>query len=387
MRDIGFSISPGRAVGIVGRNGSGKSTLLRLVAGVIKPDRGEIVVTGRIGALLDIGAGFTDDLTGRENVFVSGVIAGMTKKEISQRFDEIVAFAEIEDFIDHPLRTYSTGMRMRLAFSVSVNIDPDILLIDEVLAVGDAAFQRKCLARIKGMKDRGCTIFFVSHDASQVRALCDDVLFLARGRLKAFGPVSEIMPLYEAGPMPGAEQGQAETSSVVTANGVPLRLGLNRFGSLKAEIVAVRLLDPQSQSVESILTGTGLIVEMDYRNEAEVARLKASVSIYRQDGVVCYDSTTEMGGIEVPGSTEGFTLHLSIERLDLGAGSYSVYVGLFDESWTDVYDVHVQVYSLEIIGVTAGKGVLSPPSRWKLVREAWERPTPRVADGRALTRS
>jgi lipopolysaccharide transport system ATP-binding protein len=210
LRDVSFEIGPGRMVGVIGHNGAGKSTLLRLVGGVGRPDAGRIAVHGRLGALLDLGSGFHNDLTGRENVLIGGVICGLTRAEVARRFDEIVSFAELEDFIDSPLRTYSTGMVLRLAFAVAAHIDPEILLIDEVLRVGDLAFQEKCLARIRQFKSSGCTILLVSHDTDIMGQLCDEVLWLRSGRLAAYGPAEPITRDYvsemsgELAPAPGS---------------------------------------------------------------------------------------------------------------------------------------------------------------------------------------
>lgn len=196
LQDVSFSVKPGRALGVIGSNGSGKSTLLRLVGGVGKADKGSVVVNGRIGALLDFGAGFNPDLTGRENVIVGGVIAGLTRREVSKRFDSIVAFAELESFVDNPLRTYSSGMQMRLGFAVAIHVEAQVLLIDEVLSVGDHAFQRKCLDRIARFKTDGCTIILVSHDTELVRQFCDEALWLNSGRLVANGRPEVVVDRY-----------------------------------------------------------------------------------------------------------------------------------------------------------------------------------------------
>src|SRR6202007_1095389 len=181
LRDVSFSIAPGHMVGVIGANGAGKSTLLRLIGGVGRPDAGHIELHGRIGALLELGAGLHGDLTGRENVYISGIIAGLTRREVEQRFEAIVDFAELQEFIDNPLRTYSTGMRMRLAFAVAVHIEGEILLIDEVLSVGDWACKRKCMERIAQFKTQGRTILFVSHDIRSIVELCDEALWLHAG--------------------------------------------------------------------------------------------------------------------------------------------------------------------------------------------------------------
>jgi lipopolysaccharide transport system ATP-binding protein len=197
LRDVNFEVPRGRAVGIVGANGSGKSTLLRLIGGVGRPDEGSIETHGRLGALLDLGAGFHPDLTGRENAMLAGILNGLTRAETLAQLDDIVAFAEVEDVLDNPIRTYSTGMQMRLAFAVAAHTQPDILLIDEVLAVGDAAFQKKCLDRIRQFRRNGCTILLVSHVGAQLRDFCEDAIWLEHGRVKAQGPAGEILTQYE----------------------------------------------------------------------------------------------------------------------------------------------------------------------------------------------
>jgi lipopolysaccharide transport system ATP-binding protein len=206
LRHLSVSVAAGRMVGIIGHNGAGKSTLLRLIGGVGKPDEGFVTIRGRIGALLDLGAGCHPDLSGRDNVFLSGVVAGLTRREVATRFDGIVGFAELEDFIDSPLRTYSSGMQMRLAFAVAVHTNSDILLIDEVLSVGDVAFQKKCLEAIKQRKANGCAILLISHDMNQVRQMCDDVYWLQAGQAVAHGNAAEICTRYTEA-MSGAGQG------------------------------------------------------------------------------------------------------------------------------------------------------------------------------------
>jgi lipopolysaccharide transport system ATP-binding protein len=211
LADVSFQVNPGRMVGIMGFNGAGKSTLLRLVAGVGRPTKGRIDVQGRLGAIIDLGVGFNPELTGRENIFISGVCSGLTRREVTQRFDSIVAFSELADFLDYPLRTYSSGMRMRLAFAVASHIDPEVLLIDEVLAVGDLAFQKKCMNRLKGFKRDGCTGLIVSHAPQSVLALCDDAIWLDRGRVVAYGPAHNVVGQYveaTGGVLPPALNGQ-----------------------------------------------------------------------------------------------------------------------------------------------------------------------------------
>jgi len=198
LDDVTFNVEPGRVVGVIGSNGSGKSTLLRLIGGVGRADKGYVRVSQRIGGLLDLGTGFHPELTGRENVFVNGVISGLTRREVAARFDEIVAFAELDSSIDNAIRTYSTGMQMRLGFAIAIHTRPELLLIDEILSVGDHSFQRKCLDRIARFKAEGCTILIVSHNTGQVREFCDEAIWLAGGRLASAGNPEVVVDQYIA---------------------------------------------------------------------------------------------------------------------------------------------------------------------------------------------
>lgn len=197
LEDISFEVYRGECIGVIGRNGAGKSTLLGLIAGVLKPDKGEIVVRGRISPLLELGAGFHPELTGRENIILNGVLLGMTKKEVLQKMEEIIEFSELGDFIDQPLRTYSSGMVARLGFSVVAHLDPDILLVDEILAVGDLNFQRKCMKKIESFRKNSVTIVIVSHSTEQIKRLCDRVLWIENHKVSAIGNPEEICRMYE----------------------------------------------------------------------------------------------------------------------------------------------------------------------------------------------
>jgi lipopolysaccharide transport system ATP-binding protein len=196
LRDVSFDVLPGEVVGIVGRNGAGKSTLLKILSRIVRPTAGEVDIYGRLGSLLEIGTGFHPDLTGRENVFLNGAIIGMKRGEIRSKFDEIVAFAEVEEFLDTPVKHYSTGMHLRLAFAVAAHFEPEILILDEVLAVGDAAFQQKCYRKMQDVIREGRTIFFVSHDPSSVQRLCGRALLIESGRLKDDGPAETVVKRY-----------------------------------------------------------------------------------------------------------------------------------------------------------------------------------------------
>ena len=196
VRDVSFTVPAGRTLGVIGRNGSGKSTLLKLVAGITKPTTGSVTVNGRISALIELGAGFHPEISGRENVFINGIMLGLTKKEVARRFDEIVEFAELQDFIDAPVKTYSSGMYMRLGFAVAIHVDPDVLLVDEVLAVGDEGFTHKCLDKFAEFKRRGKTILLVTHSLGLVERFCDEALWMDAGSMKGLGDPKRVVGAY-----------------------------------------------------------------------------------------------------------------------------------------------------------------------------------------------
>jgi ABC-type polysaccharide/polyol phosphate transport system ATPase subunit len=249
LHDVSFHVEPGSALGLIGRNGSGKSTLLRIVAGIIKATGGRADVGGRIGTLLELGAGFHPDFTGRENVYLNGSILGLKRAYIRERFDEIVAFAELEDFIDVPVRTYSSGMFMRLGFAVASHLNADVLLLDEVFAVGDGAFQRKCLERILEFKRGGGTIVFVSHDASAVDRLCERAVLLRDGRVAFDGPTHEALTEYQA--LLADERDPAERAG-----------GLTEWGSGEARILRPRVCDPSGVERENFDSGEPLSLRL-----------------------------------------------------------------------------------------------------------------------------
>jgi lipopolysaccharide transport system ATP-binding protein len=367
LQDVNFQLAPGRMLGVIGRNGAGKSTLLRLLGGVGVPDTGSVRTSGRIGALLDLGAGFQPDLTGRENVYVRGVVAGLTRREVEDRFDDIVAFAEVPEAIDSPLRTYSTGMQMRLGFAIAVHTAPDILLIDEVLAVGDGVFQRKCTARIAEFRARGCAIVLVSHDVGQVARLCDEALWLQDGRVASHGPAEIVADAYESSM---ADQTRRRTPSdervAIASNGAELRMNHNRLGSLELEITAVRMVNRRGQPAPEIASGDPLRVEIDYVAREAVPGPIFGITVQREDGVVCLDTSTESAGMSLPPVHGVGQVALTIERLDLNAGLYYLDVGAYQEGWGYAYDYQWRVYPLTVSPTGQAKGVLHAPMRWEV---------------------
>jgi lipopolysaccharide transport system ATP-binding protein len=367
LRNVSFTVSAGRMTGIIGHNGAGKSTLLRLIGGVGRPEEGTVQTHGQIGALLDLGAGFHPDLTGRENVFVSGVIAGLTRRQVEKRLDSIVEFAELEAFIENPLRTYSSGMQMRLGFAVAAHIEPEILLIDEVLAVGDVVFQQKCLDRIAQFKAEGSTILLVSHDTSSVRQLCDEVIWLRQGRLIAHGPADVVVDQYVAEMTAETKRRTpADRPPVHTPAGIELRVNESRFGSLEMEIVAVRLLDATGLPVTELEAGDSLRIELEYRAAEPIDAPIFGVTISAEDGFICYDTSTAVANLTLPTIQGQGRILLQLDRLDLNGGSYYVDVGVYEREWAYAYDYHWHVYPLHIQRNGGDKGILRPPHHWEL---------------------
>lgn len=362
LRGVSFTVSAGEMLGVIGHNGAGKSTLLQLLGEVAHPDEGRIKLRGRIGALLDLGAGFHGDLTGRENVFVTAVVSGLSRREVEQRFDAIVAFAELEQFIDNPVRTYSSGMMMRLAFSVAVHTDPEILLVDEYLSVGDLSFQTKCLDRISAMKEQGCAIVFVSHDVGQVERLCDRALWLQQGNVVAYGSPDLVAGKYVSHMRSQTHQRTPSTADAANFSTNGLTLHENRFGSLEVEITQVRLT-PAS----NVKAGEALKVEIDYHNAQRMAAAIFSVSISQAQGRKCLDVNTQDTGMGAVLLRDRGTLRLILDRVDLATGDYFVDVGIYEPNWNHAYDYHWQAYPLMLYAPDVSTGILAPPLRWEVV--------------------
>jgi len=362
LYDVSLTLNGGRMLGIIGANGAGKSTLLRLIGGIGKPDTGSIQTNGRIHAIFDLGASFHPDLTGRENVYVAGVIAGLTRREIHHHFDAIVDFAELAEFIDSPLRTYSAGMTVRLAFAIAVHTEPDILLIDEVLAVGDRAFQRKCLDRIQQFKRNGCAIVLVSHDMATVQSMCDEAIWLRQGQIVAQGPADAVVQQYTTrmDTLTKLQTPAPETTNATHAT-TSLELHRNRFGSQEMTITAVELLDSAGQAVSEIESGDAVTVRITYTRRHATASLIVGVTIARSDQYICYETHSQPPDQNQQAST--VTLHLA--RLDLSPGLYYFDVGLYESNWEYAYDYHWHAYPLTVRSATTDtKGILHPPHQW-----------------------
>ncbi|MFW6160225.1 MAG: polysaccharide ABC transporter ATP-binding protein, partial [Acidobacteriota bacterium] len=264
LENINFKVEKGSTFGVIGENGSGKSTLLKIIAGITKPTSGKVEVKGKVSALIELGAGFHPEISGRENIYINGIMLGLSKKEINQKFDEIVRFAELEDFIDAPVKTYSSGMYMRLGFSIAININPEILLIDEVLAVGDAAFIPKCLDRIDDFRRRKKTILFVSHDLSTVEKVCDRVAWLKNGHLKTIGDSKRVIDSYLQDVADKQEESfEKRQQEIVEQEVYEEERRENRWGKREVEIKKVRLKSLFGKEKHVFSPGEGMVVEME----------------------------------------------------------------------------------------------------------------------------
>jgi ABC-type polysaccharide/polyol phosphate transport system ATPase subunit len=318
LKDVSFRIDPGESVGFMGRNGSGKTTLLRLVAGVFRPSNGRLTVEGRVSSLLELGAGFHPDFTGRENIYLSASIYGLRRQDVDRRLDEIIAFSELDRFIDLPIRTYSAGMHMRLGFSIAMNVDPDILLLDEVFAVGDEAFQRKCVNRILGFKEQGKTIAFVSHSGAAIERLCDRALLLRQGSVEYDGQTSEAIRRYQE--LLAAEEDPAERAA-----------GLREWGTGEARVTDVRLEGLDGERREDFSAGDPLVLRIGVEAREAVAEPLLAIELRNADGALLGRADRGLGELGWDGGSRA-EVRFEVERLPLVEGRFQFNLALTDSS-------------------------------------------------------
>jgi len=357
VRDVSFAGKPGESIGVVGRNGSGKTTLLRLIGEIFSPTEGSIEVGGSVGSLLGLGAGFHPDFSGRENVYLNATLHGLSRRYVRERMDEIVAFSELDDFIDVPVRTYSAGMHMRLGFAVATHLQADVLLLDEVFAVGDEAFQRKCFGKIFEFKQRGGTIFFVSHAASAVESLCERALLLRQGRLELDGPTREAIMRYHA---LLAEEADPEERGA----------GLQEWGSGRAHVTAVRLEDDAGDERRQYLAGEPLVVLLHVEVEPGIPAPQVGLELHLAGGGLVAASTQDLADLGWEGAREGW-LRFELESLPLADGRFDVAVSLADTARAHLYHRWLSaaafaVYSSE----QSAPGILRLDGRWSLAGDA-----------------
>ena len=353
LSEVSVRIEPGEAVGLIGRNGSGKTTLLRLIAGIIKPTSGRAVVVGRVGSLLELGAGFHPEFTGRENVYLNGAIHGLKRQAIREHMDEIVAFAELERFIDLPVRTYSSGMYMRLGFAVAAHLEADALLLDEVFAVGDEEFQRKCFGKIFEFKQRGGTIVFVSHDASAVERLCERAVLLREGHLDFDGPTRDAIARYHK--LLADERDPAERVA-----------GLSEYGSGEVRIAGARLLGADGEERIQFLPGEPLGVELRVAAARPVPAPRVSFELRDDAGLLLAagaKDTAELGWDELPGER---LLRFDVERLPLADGRFHLRFEVADAGGRHLYHWLDDALRFVVYPGDSTRGVVRLDGRWTM---------------------
>jgi ABC-type polysaccharide/polyol phosphate transport system ATPase subunit len=416
LDDVSLTVKPGQTYGIIGRNGSGKSTALKLIAGISKPTSGQVQVNGRISALIEIGAGFHPEISGRENVYINGIMLGLSKREVAQRFDEIVEFAELQDFIDAPVKTYSSGMYMRLGFSVAIHVDPGVLLVDEVLAVGDEAFTHKCLDKFAEFRRAGKTILLVTHALPVVERFCDEALWLDAGRARAHGDPRRVIGEY----LDAIEQSEAQEIATATAKAVasvahtpptdikdqrtsikpgpetriavgsqieePIEEAIEssepeaeqpaartpddmflaaegRWGSREIEITDVTLLDRDGDRAFIFRSGEPMTVRLTVVPRKPEPDFVFGISIFNADGVCCYGTNTWIEEMEPEELSEESQVNFEIESLDLVGGTYKLDVAVHTRSGYS-YDYHRLLYTFRVKSRVGDVGICRPRHHW-----------------------
>jgi ABC-type polysaccharide/polyol phosphate transport system ATPase subunit len=390
LNNVTVSVPRGQTLGVIGRNGSGKSTMLKLVAGISKPTAGTVKVTGRISALIELGAGFHPEISGRENVFINGIMLGLSKREVADRFDEIVEFAEMKDFIDAPVKTYSSGMYMRLGFAVAIHVDPEVLLVDEVLAVGDEGFTHKCLDKFAEFKRRGKTILLVTHSLGMVERFCDEALWLDAGRIKGSGDPKRIVGAYVTDVEKREEQELAandakarqeanasivspdEAASAVlpdnpvetaTAQGDMFRAAEGRWGSREVEITQVDFVGPDGLSGHVFHSGDRIDVRIRLRAPLPIDDFVVGIGIFNAEGTCCYGTNTyleELAPDTISGDAEAT---FTIESLDLVEGTYKVDVAVHKIDGYP-YDYHRLLHTFRVKSRVKDVGIYRPRHTW-----------------------
>jgi ABC-type polysaccharide/polyol phosphate transport system ATPase subunit len=387
LRGVSFQVPKGVTYGVIGRNGSGKSTLLKCVAGITRPNSGTISVEGRISALIELGAGFHPEISGRENIFINGIMLGLTKKEVQRRFDEIVEFAELQDFIDAPVKTYSSGMYMRLGFAVAIHVDPEVLLIDEVLAVGDQGFTLKCLDKFSEFRRRNKTILLVTHSLDLVEKFCDQALWLDKGQTKAEGEPKRVVASYiidvektEELELSKAESARlaatASTAAAASAEKRPERpvdsgevpanmfqAAEGRWGTREVEITGVTLIGEDGRPGHVFQYGERVRVQMTVRAHYPLKDFVFGFGIFNADGVCCYGTNTNLEELQPDEMAGDGVVTFEIDSLKLVEGTYRLDLAAHKLDGYP-YDYHRLLYSLRVKSRTKDVGIYRPDHRW-----------------------
>ena len=350
VNDVSFNVKKGEFFGIVGRNGSGKSTLLKMLAGVYVPSKGSLKVRGTLSPFIELGVGFNPELTARENVFLNGAILGLSRQQLRERFDSIIEFAELEDFVDQKLKNFSSGMQVRLAFSIAIQAKADILLIDEVLAVGDSAFQQKCFDTFERFKQEGRTIVFVTHDMGHVTRFCDRVLIIDHGN-----ELGVVSPQYAEKVYKDLNEKKPEAVEIIESQ--------NRWGNGKVRVESVEFLsDVKKKSTASIRTGELFSIKLKLTRDSEPnLPLLIGFAIFRRDGTKVTGPNS--GGVFISSSQQSMTY--SIDKLPLTEGDYDLTVAVLNAKNEDQYDVLDKAYGFSVSGLSREYGLVDMPGTWK----------------------
>lgn len=364
LKEVSFKVEKGTSFGVIGENGSGKSTLLKVISGIAKPTSGQVAVRGKVSALIELGTGFHPEISGRENVYINGIMLGLSKKEITKKFDEIVQFAELEEFIDAPVKTYSSGMYMRLGFSVAINVNPDILLIDEVLAVGDASFIPKCLDRIDDFRRRKKTILFVSHNLDTVEKICDRVAWLKEGRLQVLGEPKRAIDAY----LQDVEEKQEEdfekrhTERDLEQKWDEERRE-NRWGKREIEIMKVKLRSLEEKEKHVFSPDEGMLIEIDVKSKSRIKDFVFGIGIFNSQGLCCYGTNTNLEDFKSLSMQGEGRIACRFENLNLINGTYYLDVAVHKKDGYP-YDYHQNLYSFLVSSLYKDVGVTRPKHSW-----------------------
>jgi ABC-2 type transport system ATP-binding protein len=366
LRDVSLEIPEGSTFALIGENGSGKSTLLKCIARILEPEKGSIRTHGSVAALLELGSGFHPELSGRENVFLNGSILGMTKRELERKFDEIVDFAGIEPFIDQPVKNYSSGMYMRLGFSVAINVDPDILLVDEVLAVGDAAFQEKCMEKFVEFRRAGKTVVIVSHAMGSMRTLCDAAAWLDHGSLLEVGRADQIVDRYIDKGHEKEVVPATPATSTTSADGVAAAPVKTRIGSGEALLTDVTVLDAQGRPANRFRTGEPATIRMSYECSERVERPAFALALDTVDGMRVWAHHTRDGGPDIAYIEGSGHIDLVVPSLPLQPYTFDLSARILDHTLTHTYDFlrHCYRFVVETGELRESGGVVALGGRW-----------------------
>ena len=362
LKGVSFNVEEGKTLSIIGENGSGKSTMLKILAGISRPTTGEIITKGRISALIELGAGFHPEISGRENIFINGIILGLSKKTIQERMEDIVKFAELQDFIDNPVKSYSSGMYMRLGFSIAINVDPDILLIDEVLAVGDASFVPKCLDKINEFKRKGKTIIFVSHDLSTVDRISDEVIWLKDGEIQMQGYPKRVIDTYleyigkrdeiKAEVKHEEEKQDAEDNRE------------KRWGSKEIEILNVKMIDKKGKEKYIYEADESFTIEFDVKAEKPEEDFVFGIGIFNSEGISCYGTNTFIEEFRSQNISGSGRVKIHVPALNLINGTYYLDVAVHKRDGYP-FDYHHFQYTFRVTSTHKDVGIIRVPHTWE----------------------